>query len=89
MTIQEAIKSGKRFRHKNYGSYINPGMQNIPIEWNISLNDLLSDGWEVLEETFQVNEMEIHNMICDLINEMDKGGIVFDVISKLKAGKYK
>lgn len=83
MTIQEAIRSGKRFRRQAYHSvfwYAN--------EWshNLTVSDVLATDWEVDEEKFEVTEREIADMLTEIVGD-DLG--IYVTIKKLRAGKYK
>lgn len=58
MTLAEAVKSGKRFRHKNHSTWFDLNKCYFkPDEYE--LNELISDDWEIqTKQTFTREDVE-------------------------------
>lgn len=84
MTIQEAIRSGKRFKRSEFSTY------QTAVFWleTSALNpeDILAIDWEVEEYKVEITEVQINKMFKDYwrssLNQ-------YEVIEKLMKGGYK
>lgn len=86
MTIQEAIKSGKRFKRSKETTYYRSDV--LADHDLIRVEDVMAIDWEVEEKKFEITEKEIKKMIEELrlhsTEEFDK-----QIIEELFEGGYK
>lgn len=83
MTIQEAIKSGKRFRISRWVKdfYVGP-VDNLDNEnHEFTVEQVLADDWEVEEEIFTLTRMQLASL---LVRYMESSDPIDDLIDGLK-----
>jgi hypothetical protein len=73
MTIQEAIKSGKDFRHE-YGAwmYVHPKCgvlwRSTNTDVEISVDQILSSGWQIEEEKVTITREQLERAVMDAMS---------------------
>lgn len=86
MTIQEAIKSGKKIKRPIHAKYTRL-IERLK-DKGLNVADILANDWEVEEEKFEVTQAEIAKMVGELrfhsTEEFDK-----QIIEKLFEGEFK
>lgn len=72
MNIIEAIKSGKKFRRPGHAHWFYIGKNQDYIEYqtdygnrryNVTLNDIFADNWEIEEEKIEITKTQFANFI--------------------------
>lgn len=89
MNIQEAIKSGKRFKRPTHGSwsYIsNSGdlYRVFPLHcWSLKPADLLADDWELEDKTITITESEFRAAYLRAHSKRGKCPTRIDLVEEL------
>lgn len=66
MTIQEAIKSGKRYRLKHRETWLSERPVDL---YHVSKDDLLSLDWEIEEDKIELSKTQIIRAIAKIAKE--------------------
>lgn len=73
MNIQQAMKSGKKFRRKGWGS----GFSSLEFAYSLTKADILADDWEVEEVTVSITRQQFWDAIVTVQAERESERTIY------------